>query len=59
MDKLKKTQYKAVDVAIKLYGAKKSTIKGFVFVNSILIDLTASGDEDWQVAKNIIRQLAN
>lgn len=48
---------KVVNKAIKLYGAKKMKQAGFVEVNGQTIDLTASGYEDWQIARDIIDQL--
>ena len=54
----KQRKNKAVEVAVKKFGAIKSKLHGFVEINYTTIDLTASGHEDWQVAYNIIRQLA-
>jgi len=48
--------YKAISVAIEKYGATKVD-NNTVRINGSDIDLSASGHEDWQVAKNIIDQL--
>lgn len=53
-----KLKNKAIDVAVEKYGAKKID-NNFVMVGDVKIDLSASGYEDWQVAKNIIDQLTN
>lgn len=57
MNKTINKNYAKINRYIIQIGGVVDEIDGFYIVNSKSIDLTASGDEPWQITKNILEQL--
>lgn len=43
--------------SVERMGGKQAEMVGCYYVNDVLVDLTASGNKDWQIAKNILIQI--
>jgi len=56
MKDFKKDYTKILKIAVML-GADNTDENGYAYFGGKEVDLTASGEEDWQVAKHIINKL--